>query len=324
MIHIKKNKLVSSPHIGYVLVIAAAALAGLIHSLSKPLLSYTVPTSVEINPITLAAIIYIINGLFFTPIKKNANSSTKIGKKNLLMLAIIGIAEVSALITYFFGLKDSTAVNASILTNGEMVFSILIALTIFRERLQKEEFAPFSMIILGVVLLPIGYDLYRNGMVFTDLVFGNLLIIFSGVFYAIDVNLCKFVTHKLNARRITQIASFFGGGFALCLMFVFQIPFQVSFSQIPSIAIIGLFGTGVATFFFLIGLRLIGAIRTILLYSSTTVFGIIFAGLFLQESITAQNVASIILVSAGIYFLRNRLGKSEILAKLVVEESKNG
>jgi drug/metabolite transporter (DMT)-like permease len=305
------------------LAIAAAALVGLIHSVSKPLLSGTGPTISEINPVTLAAIIYIINGLFFTPLGKKNNSVSNIGKKNWIILAIIGITETAALITYFFGLKESTAVNASILSNGEIVFSILVAITIFREKLKKKELGPFLMIIVGIILLPIGYDLYQNGAILTELVYGNLLILFSGVFYAIDVNLCKIIAHRLDAKKTIQLASFIGGGFALCLLFAFQIPIDVSLSQIPRIAIIGLFGTGVATFFFLIALKLIGTIRAVLLYSTTTVFGMIFASLFLQESIAIQNVFSIILVSVGIYMLRNRLGKSDILGKHIEENVKN-
>jgi len=179
------------------------------------------------------------------------------------------------------------------------------------------------MIIVGIILLPIGYDLYQNGAILTELVYGNLLILFSGVFYAIDVNLCKIIAHRLDAKKTIQLASFIGGGFALCLLFAFQIPIDVSLSQIPRIAIIGLFGTGVATFFFLIALKLIGTIRAVLLYSTTTVFGMIFASLFLQESIAIQNVFSIILVSVGIYMLRNRLGKSDILGKHIEENVKN-
>ena len=68
---------------------------------------------------------------------------------------------------------------------------------------------------------------------------------------------------------------------------------------------------------------LIGAIKTILLYSSTTVFGMIFAVLFLNESITFQNVLSTILVTAGVYLLRNRLGNNDIIGKPIMENTKN-
>ena len=308
---IQKIRQFSSYRIGYVLVIVAAALAGLIHSISKPLLDYSNVNTVAISPVTLAAVIFIVNGLFFTPLQKNTDSVRKIGRKNLLLLILIGIAESAAVITYFFGLKESTAANASILTNGEILFSILVAITIFREKLQKKELPPLTMIILGIILLPVGFDLYHNEMKVSELVYGDFLIIFSGAFYALDINLCKYVSNKMNAKTITQLGSFVAGIFALCLIFVFQIPFEIKISQLPSIAIIGIFGTGISTFFFIIALRLIGAVRTILLYSTTSVFGVIFAAVILQESITLSHAFSIILVSIGLYALRNRLGGDE-------------
>jgi len=308
----KKIAQISQSHLGYVLAIASAALFGLIHSVSKPLLSSS-STAVEINPITLAAIIYIINGLFFTPIKKNVNSTYKITRKNFFIIIMIGVAEVIALIMYFFGLKESTAVNASILANSEIIFTILVAMTVFREKLKKRELWPFALMIAGIVFVPLGYELYHNGLVFTDLVVGNLLIIFSGVFYAIDVNLSKYVSNKIDPKRIVQLASLAAGGLAFSLILILQIPFEIDFRQIPSIVVIGLFGTGIATFFFIISLRFIGAIRTILLFSTTTVFGMVFAAIFLQETVTLSHVFSIILVSSGTYLLRNRLGKSEII-----------
>ena len=301
----------SSPRMGFVLAIASAALAGLTHSVSKPILAYSNVNTVEVNPLTFAAIIFIINGMFFTPIRKNNEPLEKIGKRNYFLLGIIGIIEVLAISTYFFGLKESTAVNASILANGEIIFSILIALIIFREKLGKKELPYFSMIIIGASFIPIGYDLYQHEMHLTNLVFGDLLILLAGLLYAVDINMCKHVGGRINAKKITQVTSFAGGGFALLLMLAFQIPFNISPSHIPNIAVVGIFGTGLSTYFFIMALRSIGAVRTILLYSSTSVFGMVFATLLLHEVITLQNVLSIALVLGGMYFLRNRLGNDK-------------
>jgi len=300
-----------STRLGYAFVIVSAALAGLIHSVSKPILEYSNVNTVEINPLTFAAIIFIINGMFFTPIRKNGESVKKIGKKNYFLLGIIGVIEVLAISTYFFGLKESTAVNASILTNGEIIFSILIALIIFKEKLGKKELPYFLMIIIGASLLPIGYDLYQHEMNLTNLVFGDLLILLAGLLYAIDINMCKHMSGMINAKKITQITSFAGGGFALLLILAFQIPFNISASHIPNIAVVGIFGTGLSTYFFIMALRSIGAVRTILLYSSTSVFGMVFAAILLHEVITLQSVLSIALVLGGMYFLRNRLGNDK-------------
>ncbi len=295
---------------GYIFAIFAAALTGMIHSIPKPLLSFS-PSNIELNPLTFVAIIYVINGIFFTPIRKDSGPISKIGRRNLLLIIGIGLAEVSGLVSYFFGLKQSTAINGSILTNGEIIFSILIALTIFKERLYKKEIFPFSAIIFGIILLPIGYGLIQSKLTITDLLFGNILILLSGVFCATDIILCKYVTGKLDPKRITQLTSFVGAILVLMTMVAFQVPFQVDLRQLPSIAMLGLFGTGFATFLFLAALKMIGTTRTVLLYSTNFIFGVIFAMVFLHESITAINLTSILFASVGIYLLRNRLGSIE-------------
>src|SRR5690242_14865143 len=95
---------VGSANKGYLFVIIAAMLTGLIHSLSKPLLSNS-PSGTDLSPLTFALIIYLMNGLFFTPIRKDSKPISKIGKRNIALIAIIGLAEVSGLVAYFFGLR---------------------------------------------------------------------------------------------------------------------------------------------------------------------------------------------------------------------------
>ena len=67
-----------------------------------------------------------------------------------------------------------------------------------------------------------------------------------------------------------------------------------------------------SSFFFVLALRLIGAVRTIILYSTTTIFGVLFAGLFLAEEISLIHIFSMATAGVGIYMLRNRLSKDEL------------
>ena len=127
--------------------------------------------------------------------------------KKWLLLFSIGIAEVSALIVYFFGLKDSSAINASMFSNGEIIFSLLIAMMIFKERLQKNELAPFTMIIIGMIGLPIAFDLYEHDVRVSSLLIGDILIIFSGLLYAIDVNISKYVLNQIDKKPSDEIES---------------------------------------------------------------------------------------------------------------------
>jgi drug/metabolite transporter (DMT)-like permease len=62
-------------------------------------------------------------------------------------------------------------------------------------------------------------------------------------------------------------------------------------------------------YFILIALRYIGAVRTILVFSTTTVFGVMFANLLLGEIISMANIGAIGVVLVGTYLLRKKLAK---------------
>jgi drug/metabolite transporter (DMT)-like permease len=308
---ISKSVSLGKSKYGYYLIILAAALSALIHVISKPMLENS-ENMIEINPVVMAFLIYFIGGIFFTPLAKKTNAISKFGKKDWLFMGLIGIAEVSALITYFYGLSSATAVNASIFSNSEIIFALVIAMMVFKERLHIKECIPFSMIIVGMIALPIGNDLYQNNFNFGHMVTGDLLIILSGILYAIDITLCKYVGDKFDARRVTQIVSFVCAAVAISIIAVFQIPMNMDLAQLPGILVMSILGTGMSTLFFLMALKMIGTVRTVLLYSTTAVFGVIFSGLFLAETISTIDILSLVLVLSGIFLLRNRLaGKDE-------------
>ena len=309
--------------IGYILVICAAAFAALLQVVGKPLIE-SGNALTEINPIMLAAIVFIINGLFFTPLSRKKDPIKTIGRKNLFLMSLIGITEVLAMIFFFYGLKDSTAINASIFSNSEILFSLLIAIIVFRERLKTNELGPFFMIVFGMMILPILAEIHTNGFVFSELLIGDLLILTSGLLYAVDINICKYVSDRFNPKRITQITSFVSGFFALGLVFALEIPMTLQLEQMPMISVIAIFGTGLSTLFFFIALKLIGSIRTVIIYSTTSIFGVIFSGLILSEEITFVNMISIVTVMAGIWLLRNKLGEDHEEEQVIQEVIHNG
>lgn len=301
--------IVRKSHYGYYFIIIAAALAALVHVLSKPMLE--VGTSqVEINPIVMAFLVYFICGIFFTPLVKKSPKISKISRRDITFMLLIGIAEGAGLITYFYGISTSTAVNASIFSNSEIIFALVIAMLVFKERLHIKECIPFSMIIIGMMIIPIGNDLYQNDFSFS-LVTGDLLIIFSGLLYAIDITLCKYLSKRFDVKKTVQVISFTCAAITISIIALFQIPMDIELTQVPNILVMSIAGTGMSTLFFLMGLKLIGAVRTVLLYSTTSVFGIIFSGLILAEVVTYTDIISVVLVLSGIFLLRNRLAGTE-------------
>jgi len=297
---------------GSIIALLAAIFASTINVVGKTLVdpSYGYVED-AIHPLNLAIMLGLISGLFFTPFAKGKKSPKKFGKKTFFFVLMLGVTDVLAITTNFFGLNYTTAINATILINTELLFAMIIAITVFRERIQKRETFPLSLIAIGAIILPIIVDVSENGTFVSGFVFGDVMIILAAMFFAIDISLARHVSNIIPATRISQISAFAGIPFALLLMLIFQIPFDVPLEQLPAIIYMGIFVSGLSYFFFVIALRLIGAIRTVLIYSTTTVFGITFSGIFLGEEITYINIFSVVIISVGIFLLRRKFAKLE-------------
>ncbi len=298
--------------VGITIALLAAIFASTINVVGKALVdpSYGY-VETAVHPLNLAIFLGLISGLFFTPFAKGKQSPTQFSRKSLFFVIMLGITDVAAITTNFFGLNYTTAVNATILINTELLFVLLIALVVFKERIQKRETFPLGLVALGAIILPMGVDIAQNGTFVSGFVFGDMLILIAAGFFALDISIAKFVSKRVPASRISQISAFAGVPFAMVIMMIFQVPFDLPLEQMPVIVYMGIFVSGLSYYFFVIALRLIGAIRTILIYSTSTVFGISFSAIFLGETITELNIVSVSIIGVGIYLLRKKIATME-------------
>lgn len=298
--------------VGMILALLAAIFSSTINIVGKALVdpSYGFVED-TVHPLNIAIFLGLIAGLFFTPFAKGKQSPTQFSRKSLFFVIMLGITDVAAITTNFFGLNYTTAVNATILINTELLFVLLIALVVFKERIQKRETFPLGLVALGAIILPLGVDIAQNGTFVSGFVFGDMMILLAAGFFALDISIAKFVSKRVPASRISQISAFAGVPFAMVLMMIFQVPFDLPLEQMPVIVYMGIFVSGLSYYFFVIALRLIGAIRTILIYSTTTVFGISFSAIFLGETITELNIVSVAIIGVGIYLLRKKIATME-------------
>ncbi len=298
--------------VGITIALLAAIFASTIQVVGKALVdpSYGYVED-AVHPLNLAIFLGLISGLFFTPFAKGKQSPTQFSRKSLFFVIMLGITDVAAITTNFFGLNHTTAVNATILINTELLFVLLIALVVFKERIQKRETFPLALVALGAIILPMGVDIIQNGTFVSGFVFGDMMILLAAGFFALDISIAKFVSKRVPASRISQISAFAGVPFAMVLMMIFQVPFDLPLEQMPVIVYMGIFVSGLSYYFFVIALRLIGAIRTILIYSTTSVFGISFSAIFLGETITELNIVSVTIIVVGIYLLRKKIATME-------------
>lgn len=310
---------VAKATIGYSLAILSAVLGGLSDVLPKPILDESVDgfDFPALDPMVITSVMYLINGVFFTILILSLNkirskdnqivSFKNLGRKNIFYIILISFAEITATTIFYFGLKETSAVNSAILGNSDIIFTTILAVIFFREILKKSEAFPFSLIIVGSILIPLVIDLYKANFVLSYFVFGDMLVVLAGLFYGIEMNLYKHVSERIDSKRIIQIISIVGGFCALGLALSLNVPFNLEFSHLPIILVTGIFGIGISVLFMIMAIKYIGAIRTILIFSTTTIFGIIFSALILGEDIIFLHGIAFVSVFIGVYFLRNRL-----------------
>lgn len=297
---------------GIVLALLAAVFASTINIVGKALSDPSYGFVDEIvHPLNMAIFLGLISGLLFTPLAKGSQSPRKFGKKTLIFVMLMGVADVLGITTNFFGLQHTTAVNATILINTETIFVILIAIIIFKERLQKRETLPLGLIAVGSIIIPLGIDIAQNQTFTSGFVAGDMMILAAAGIFAIDISISRYLVTRIPDNRIMQISAFVGVPTAMILMLIFQVPFDIPWEQMPIIVYMGIFVSGLAYYLFLVAIRLIGAIRGILIYSSSTAFGIFFSAIFLGESITPLHIVSIIVIIIGIYLLRKKMASME-------------
>lgn len=296
--------------IGFLFAIMAAAFSALPNVIPKSLMDqHTADTGIIPNPMMLVFVIYIVNSLLFSPFRKSDRKSENIktGRTTLLLLILLGLAESAGTLSYTLGLQETSATNASILVNSETIFAILLGIMIFKEKLSKQEMLPFILIVIGSILIPVGVDMNHNNWELSNFMVGDMFIVMSGFFYCLDTFIAKKLSDSIKTRHIVHIMSCTGAVMALTLMLLFEIPFDITLEQISIMSFVGYLGIGVTMMFFVIALRIIGAVRTVLIYATTTVFSIVYSTLILSESITILNITSAGCVLVGLFILRNRI-----------------
>ena len=290
---------ISENHVllGYVSAIIAAVLFGSVSTVAKPAL-------VSIHPILLASFVYLLASLVATPLikkKKQYSSSSTTPKDKILLLAIAISGAVIGPLLFFAGLEDSTASDSALLLNGEIIFSVFLAILLFREKIPTVGYLAVALVIAGVVIVTTNMEFSLSAFDIQNV--GNLLIIGATLFWALDNNLSKILSTKLGVARIVQLKSLIGGSILLVLVFLLQIPINVELEHIPNILLLGIAGFGASIFLFLHSLKRIGTVKTVMIFSTSSVFGLIFAAVFLQEEISNFQVIAMCVILSGFYLL---------------------
>ena len=282
--------------VGFLCAAISAILFGSISTIAKPTLS-------SVNPIFLASLVYVISAIALSPIAHKSKGTTGDKRSYFYIFLIAIFGGVIAPILYFSGLEQTTASDTAVLTDAELLFTVILALVFFKEKLNRVGYLSVVLVITGVVIVTT--NLQFTSLFETSL--GNLLILFSTIFWALDNNISRIITQKIsNFARIAQIKSAIGGSIVLALVFLFGIPIEIDDSLWPNIILLGVGGFGASTYFFLKALQRIGAIKTLMIFSTSAPVGLVFAAVFLGETISLYQIIAISVILVGIFLIYSK------------------
>jgi drug/metabolite transporter (DMT)-like permease len=289
---------------GYLAAFISAALVGSIFPIAKPILAS------QIQPLTLSSMTYLIAGFFMFPItligKRNKKEKESLKKDDYAILLIIGLLGGGiAPFLFFEGLKRTTASDASVLEGGELLFTVIIALLFFKEKLTKIGYLGMTITIIGITLISLSSNINSpNNWYNFNFNFGNILIIFSTLCWGLDNNISKIISKRItNTAKIVLVKSLIGGTLLLIISFYLGYKLNIEINQIPYLLILGIGGFGLSLFFFIESLRIIGTLKTIVIFSSSAIFGLILSFFILNEKIGIMQLVATTLVILGLYYV---------------------
>jgi drug/metabolite transporter (DMT)-like permease len=272
---------------GYLSVLFAAVLFGSVFSLAK------VPLA-TIDPLALTAIIYTISGLALIPFARASFTFER--KCDYLYVIIVTIfGGIAAPVLLMYGLQQTAASTAAILTNGEIVFTLALSSLFFGEK-PRGPVGLFAVVLVVIGLVIATTEDLTALESILELNPGNIMILASMLMWAIDNNVSRRLTLKVSPAKIAMVKSLAGGLILLAIALAMSKGDSIAAIKLDMwmlIIIMSISGFGGALLLFLEGIKRIGTVKTMSMFSMTPVFGIVIAALALGESITVfQGIAT--------------------------------
>ncbi len=273
--------------IGYISVLFAAILFGSVFSVAK------VPLA-TIDPLALTAVVYTISGVALIPFAK-ASFTFQTRDDYFYVIVVTIFGGVLAPLLLMYGLQQTAASTAAILTNGEIVFTIILSSIFFGEK-PHGRIGLFAVVLVVIGLVIATTEDLKALQTIIQFSAGNVMILASMFMWAVDNNVSRRLTSGASPAKIAMVKSLTGGLVLLAIALAVgkgSIITGIKFDMWILIAGMSIAGFGGALLLFLEGIKRIGTVRTMSMFSLTPIFGIAIAALALGESITVfQGIAT--------------------------------
>lgn len=246
---------------------------------------------------------YIFAATLFLPIFLLYRSRTKhhIDHPKTLILALLGTPLV--LLPLFYGLNQTTALEASILESTSPIFTILMCLLFLKETLKPKERKGLALAIIGtflIVLEPLitGHNHIRLS------VQGNLLIILGNIIWTVFILLSK--KFKTNPIYLTFYSFVISIPFFYFISATGSLSFSLNPQALPGILYMAIGGSIIAFWAYQEGQRRIEASEAAVFTYLKPAFAIPLSIIWLKEAFSPVAILATVLIVVGVFVSEKR------------------
>lgn len=274
--------------------IALAVLAAALYAISAPfskLLLNRVPATL------MAGLLYVGAGMGMAAvaalrrIKASKNENNRFSGKDMPYVIGMIVLDIAAPICLMLGLGNTTAANASLLNNFEIVATALIALFVFKENISPRLWVGIAFVTVSCAMLSFE-DM--SSFKFSG---GSLLVLLAAALWGLENN-CTRKLSEGDPLKIVVLKGIFSGTGSLIIGFC--IGERVAAPEyIPAVLMLGFIAYGLSIFLYVHAQRILGAARTSAYYAVAPFIAAALSLAILNERPAPTYFAALVLMAAG-------------------------
>ena len=276
---------------GILLAVLAAALYAINAPLSKILLEYMPPT-------LMAGFLYIGAGAGMGVIaiirkagKTHTAKEARLTKRELPYTLAMILLDIAAPVFLMLGLARTTAANASLLNNFEIVATAVIALAVFKEKISARLWLGILFITLSCALLS-----FEN-IESLQFSYGSLLVLAACVCWGFENNCTRKISSK-DPLQIVLLKGVFSGLGSITIGLIIGERITAAWSVFAVLGV-GFVAYGLSIFFYVYAQRILGAARTSAYYAVSPFIGTLLSLLIFKELPHYTYFIALALMAAG-------------------------
>lgn len=298
---------------GITLAILAAALYAVSSPFSKILLDY-IPSTLMAGFLYLGAGIGMVVIALLQKLSGHTRQEEKLSKSELPYTIAMIVLDIIAPVCLLIGLSETTAANASLLNNFEIVATALIALFFFKERISPRLWLGIIAITSSCMIL--SFENISN-LYFSK---GSLFVLLAACCWGMENNCTRKISSK-DPLQIVLLKGIFSGSGSLLIGLAIGEKIENP-RVVPCVLLLGFIAYGLSIYTYVYAQRLLGASRTSAYYAVSPFIGVFLSLMIFREIPGISFCVALFIMFIGAWLSSGDTPIREIFPKKKNAESK--